>query len=359
MTLALAQRRWLRLAVLLLMLLSGPVIAGSCRLAPSNPTILRPSVPLTGNITVGRDLPVGTEIYRREFITTSDFIIQCDPGDYVYHRNFSITPYPVSSYVHPTHGAKVYTTPIAGVGAVILAGGAGALPGVDNMRFTAPTNATLYAGRQYALLLIKIADNVGSGAITGAQFPSPRFRMQGDNTLDFLLGGFTGQVNIVSRTCTTPDVSVNLGTHQMSALSGVGTGTSWVNVPIRLTNCPAFHARSLTGSYNDRGQANQTATANTIGYRVNPVTSVVNPAQGVMALQPDGVNQTATGIGIQMVDASNNPLTYGVRRASGLALTATNNASYTINLRARYYQTATTPTSGQANGAATVTLIYE
>lgn len=360
MTLTHPQRRWLRLALMLFVMLSGPVYAGTCNFRPAQPSALRPVVPLAGSITIGRDLPVGSEIYRRAFTTTSDFTIACSAGNYVYYRQFNgAPPYPLSSYVHPTYGARVYTTAVAGIGAAILTGGA-AMPVSNNMALPSGQGTVdLYAGSQYTLVLFKISDAVGSGTITGAQIPSIRYRMQGDNTLDLLLGSFTGQLNIVSRTCTTPDVAVNLGTHQMSALNGIGTGTGWMNVPVRLTNCPAFYARSLTGSYNDRGQANQTATANAIRYRVNAVTSVINPTQGVMALQPDGTNQTATGIGIQMADAGGNPITYGSNRPSGLALTTTNNGNYTINLRARYYQTGATPTSGQANGAATVTLIYE
>lgn len=347
-------------SLMLLLLWSAPALAGICNLAPTNPSTLRPVVPLTGSITVGRDLPIGSEIYRREFITTSDFTVQCQGGDYIYYRIFSRTPYPLTSYVHPTYGARVYASPIAGVGVVLQAGGAGALPTQNNMHYPAGSGTVqLFAGRQYALVLIKIADNVGTGTITAAQLPAIRFYHQGDNIVDMVLGSFSGQINIVSRTCTTPDFTVNLGTHQMTALSGIGTGTPWVNVPIALNGCPPFYARSLSGSFNDRGQANQTAVANTIRYRVNPVTSVVNAAQGVMALQPDGVNQTATGIGIQIADAGNNPISYNNNRASGLTLTTTNNANYTIPLRARYYQTGATPTSGQANGAATVTLIYE
>lgn len=348
------------LASLMLLILSAPAFAGICQLAPTNPSPLRPTVPLTGSITVGRDLPIGSEIYRREFHTTSDFTVQCPGGDYVYHRNFSQTPYPVTSYVHPTYGAKVYGTSIAGIGAVIETGGAGALPTQNDMHYPdGKGQVHLYRGRQYSLVLIKIGNTVGTGTITAAQLPRIRFYHQGDNTVDMVLGSFSGQINIISRTCTTPDVPVDLGSHQMTALNGVGTGTGWVDVQIRLNSCPPFYARSHSGSYNDLGQASQTAVANAIRYRVNPVTSVVNAAQAVMALQPDGVNQTATGIGIQIADTGHTPIVFGSNRPSGLTLTQTNNASYTIPLRARYYQTGATPTSGQANGAATVTLIYE
>jgi type 1 fimbria pilin len=141
-------------------------------------------------------------------------------------------------------------------------------------------------------------------------------------------------------------------------LTGISSTTSaWIDVPIALNNCPAFFGVFRSANTSDSGVA-QTSRPNQISYRVDPVTSVVNPAQGVMALQPDGVNPTAQGIGIQLVDAGNNPVSYGTTRASGLALNQVNGSSYTIPLKARYYQTEATISAGQANGAATVTLIY-
>lgn len=351
------------LLALLALLWAAPAQAGRCSYLPEYPTPLRFTVPITGNITVGRDVPVGAEIYRRSFTTTSDFTVACDRAAFDYNRAYSATPYPLSSYSHPTFGARIYTTAVPGIGAAVLIGpGTTALPVRNPVDYTgAPGNPriSLFADTQYILVLFKIAATVGAGSIQGNSLPSPYFNVQGDNRLDLLTANFSGQVNIVSRTCSTPDVPVNLGTHQMNALSGVGTGTAWVDVPVRLNNCPAFYARSLTGSYNDRGQAAQNSVANTLQYRVDPVTAIVNAAQSVMALQPDGVNQTATGIGIQIGTSTQAPVGFGTARNSGLPLNQTDGSSYTLMLRARYYQTGTTPTSGQANGAATITLVYQ
>jgi type 1 fimbria pilin len=141
-------------------------------------------------------------------------------------------------------------------------------------------------------------------------------------------------------------------------LTGIGSSTDkWIDVPISLNNCPAFFG-AFRGAITDNNGVAERSTPNQISYRVDPVTSVVNPAQGVMALQPDGVNPTAQGIGIQLVDAGDNPVSYGNMRASGLALNQVDGSSYTISLKARYYQTEATTAAGQANGAATVTLIY-
>lgn len=351
------------LLLLLALLWAAPAQAGRCSYLPEYPSPLRFSVPITGNITVGRDVPVGAEIYRRTFSTTRDFAVACDRAAFDYNRTFSSTPYPLASYTHPTYGARIYTTAVAGIGAAVLIGpGSAALPVQNRLDYSgAPATPKVYlwANTQYILVLFKIATNVGAGSIQGSSLPSPWFNVQGDNRLDLLHAQFIGQLNIVSRTCSTPDVPVALGTHQMTELGGIGTGTQWVDVPVRLNNCPAFFARSLTGSYNDLGQATQSGVANTVQYRVDPVTSIVNAAQSVMALQPDGVNQTATGIGIQIGTAALAPVGFGTPRNSGLPLNQVDGSSYVLSLKARYYQTGATPTSGQANGAATITLVYQ
>ena len=353
-----ASRRFVWLAATLLGMLylhSPTATAGTCAYVPDYPTYLRAVSTITGSITVGRDIPIGTEVYRATFYTATVGRIFCQPGTYPRTRRFLTTPYPLSGYVHPTFGNRVYRTSVPGIGAVIWWNGQ-AFPTTATDTYTVPTS--LYPELAFDLSLIKIGD-VGAGTIRSTDLPTFEYVQLGDNTLRIEFGGFTGSLNVVSRTCTTPDVPVALGSHQMTELSGIGTSTNWVNVPIRLNNCPSFHDAFRRNLTEDSVVSLTNRTANAIRFRVNPVTSVVNQAQGVMALQPDGVNQTATGIGIQMADAGGVPLAYGVNRASGLALTATDNASYTFNLRARYYQTGTTPTSGQANGAATVTLIYE
>ncbi|WP_447897831.1 fimbrial protein [Stenotrophomonas sepilia] len=347
---------WLCSALLGVLSLSSPTArAGTCAYTAETPTFVRAVTSITGSITVGRDIPVGTEIYRATFNTNRPAHLHCQPGTYTRTRRYVSNPYPLSGYAHPSYGNRVYRTSVPGIGAVVWWAG-NALPTTATDIFTIPT--TFIAVTAFDVSLVKIGD-VGAGTIRGTDLPTFEYVEVGDNTIRYLLGSFTGSLNIVSRTCSTPDVSVNLGTHQMSALSGIGTGTNWVNVPVRLNNCPGFYDAFRNNLTNDDGVTAPRRTANQIRYRVDPITSIVVPTQGVMALQPDGVNQTATGIGIQIGDADSNPIIYGSTRASGLTLTQTENASYTFNLRARYYQTGATPTSGQANGAATVTLIYE
>jgi type 1 fimbria pilin len=347
-------RRVLAMALVLVALIAGPAYAGTCAYAPEAPTFLPAITSLAGNITVGRDVPVGTEVYRATFNTNRLARISCQPGTYTRTRRYLSNPWPLSSYVHPTYGNRVYQTSVPGIGAVIWVGG-NALPTTNTDIFAIVTNLT--AATAFDVSLIKTGP-VGAGTIRGSDLPTFEYAEIGNNTIRMLLGSFTGSINVVSRTCTTPDVPVALGTHYTSELKGVGTTTSaWVDVPVALNNCPAFFGVFRGALTNDSG-VTQRSTANAISYRVDPVTSVVNAAQGVMALQPLAGTTTATGIGIQMANAANSPVSYGTTVNSGLALNQTNGSNYTIPLKARYYQTAATPTAGQANGAATITLIY-
>jgi type 1 fimbria pilin len=138
---------------------------------------------------------------------------------------------------------------------------------------------------------------------------------------------------------------------------GTTTGT-WIDVPVALNNCPSFFGSKLTANDGVGTGVTSPLQPNTISFNVVPVTSIVDATQSVMALQPDGVNPTASGIGIQLVKANNTSVFLSNRIPSDLILNETNGSNYTIPLKARYYQTAPTTSAGQANGAATITLIY-
>nr|WP_199043646.1 fimbrial protein [Dyella sp. ASV24] len=360
-----------KLCVLLLLSAIGtaPAWAGNCKMtSPSAP--VNGTIPLSGNITVGRDVPVGTELYRTTFWNNTAITVVCDAGTYAYAKNLTVTPYPRASWT-PPNGAIAYQTNIPGIGVYIWSNQTG-LPNLntasiniahngDNFIMTQATG-TIDAWVSYDVTIVKISDPVGTGTLNGSSLPTVQFGVIGSNTAVTLNAQITGSLNIVSRTCTTPNVQVDLGSHYMTELKGVGTTTgTWVNVPIVLNNCPSFFDLNYINTNTMDGGNVVTQgrlAANSIQYSVSPVTSIAVSNQGVMALQSDGVNPTASGIGIQMADSNGNPIAYNQKNQSGLNLTTTNNGNYTINLKARYYQTGASATAGQANGAATITLTY-
>jgi len=337
-------------AMLLAMLLLAFVSFGAsatCRYPSGGPITLQ--AVLQGSITVGRDVPVGTELYRTEARSTSLVQAICDARSQYSYRYISL-PYPKASYVDPVFGNNVYQTNVPGVGVVGWAGSRQPMPASFNyIEANVPTSIELH---DYYFSLIKIGD-VSPGTITGASLPINEY-VVGSNNLRVHLGGAIGSLNVVARTCTTPDVNVPMGDHQLSELNGVGSVTApAVDASFQLLNCPAFFGRSTVRTTNGTITSGLLG-ANTISFRIDPTTSVVNAANGIFSLRAGG----ATGIGIQLLNGSNAPVALQTKLSSGLTLQQ-NAANYTVPLRARYYQTSAVTTPGAANSSVTVTLSYE
>lgn len=144
----------------------------------------------------------------------------------------------------------------------------------------------------------------------------------------------TGNPVFTVLACTIPNITVNLGTHRTSEFTGQNTFTSSVNFDLALNNCPAG--------------------MNTIRYQVDAVTPIVNAQSAVVALD---ASSTATGVGLQLLDGSGTPYPLGTAKTFGGYNSGTG-GSYTIPLRARYYQTGATVGPGRANSVMTFTMTY-
>lgn len=146
---------------------------------------------------------------------------------------------------------------------------------------------------------------------------------------------FTGRVLASSCTIQSPaNVTVLLGSRNAhSDFFGVGTATPWVNFAINL-QCPA-------------------------GLRVSSqidATADSSLAPGVMRLNTE--TGMATGVGVQMyLDTTPEvAVTFG---QPVVITTTTAQGPVNINYKARYYQTASTITTGPANATAQYTLSYQ
>jgi type 1 fimbria pilin len=342
-----------RLIALVLLMVAAPALAQNCRLNAGTTTLTN-IANLSGSITVGPDVPVGTEIYRATYYAGPTNQIYCTPGRADRIRQYTALPYGPSGYVHGRYGT-VYNTNLPGVGVAVWFSG-NPFPMLVSAEVTTGTLIDLV--QSFDVSLIKTGP-ITAGTITGANLPRFEYRMTGANSALQLWNGWVqGSLSIVARTCTAADVSVNLGDHRVTEIPTVGSGTQWVNVPVTLSNCPAFYGRYRGNLTTGTVQTANGRVDNTLRFRVDPVTAVADSARSVMMLQSDGVNTTATGIGIQIGTAADESVGFGSMRDSGLALSETNNASYTLMLRARYARYAAAASSGQANGAATITLEY-
>lgn len=222
---------------------------------------------------------------------------------------------------------------------------------------------TLQGTLAFDMSFIKIGD-VSPGTIQGSQLPTTTQTRVGSNSVEVMRVNVSGSINIVSRTCSTPDVSVPMGTHMLNEFSGKNTFTQWKDFSIALNNCPAFN-----GYYQDTGPrwlsdgtSNNLDSRknNVLQVRLDPTRTAITPNLGIMSLNPSapGDDPAATGVGLQVADSSGTPLPLAALRASGITPRAVEGASYTIALKARYIQTEDSITAGPANATATFTINY-
>lgn len=336
------------------------------------------SMPLQiSSISVGRDVPVGTEVYRQKFSMASGQAVkvQCKYAPFVMWTDMTVeSQYALTNWSTGPYAGKVYKTAVPGLGIAFKRNSGQLLPWQSSKQqaicnagfncdvpFEGPSN--------FELILIKIGD-ISPGVLMGNTLPIiSLFGNLGDTRMLGFKMGVSGNIQIVSRTCSTPDVTVPMGTHQAKTFTGINTSSGWVDFAIQLNNCPAF-----TGTFSTTGPGwisqsgnspSGTGTSgilvnNTLQYRVDPARAAFNAGNGVLNLDPmtAGSSPAATGVGLQIATLNGNGLPLSKNQNSGLVLQTTD-SSYSIRLRARYLQTQAKVTPGPANASATFTIIYQ
>ncbi|WP_232446433.1 fimbrial protein [Burkholderia ubonensis] len=135
--------------------------------------------------------------------------------------------------------------------------------------------------------------------------------------------------------CSIPSVNVDMGSIKMSEFSGPSSTAGERSFDVILNSCPPGR--------------------NAIYYQFDTTTQIV-PGAGNSVVQLNG-SSSASGIGLQLLDASGNPVPFGTpSKFSGYSGQPGN---YTMPFRARYYQIAPTIAPGTANTAITITMSYE
>lgn len=326
------------------------------------------TVPLAPqNITVGPDMPVGTVVYRVNFNHPTINGFTCGLGttfSFPQRLSYTSNPMPLSSWSGNPFPGRVYNTSVPGIGVAAWS---------DNNNTALPTDAwvvsninNFYVRINVILSFIKIGQ-VSPGTITAASLPS----IQLDFAPDPSMTGFpiriynlkySGTINVVSQTCTTPDVNVSLGSYETSIFNAVGTVTPWIDASIVLNNCPRFYGYYNDASYNNSTGAGTTTTntavANTLNVKLTPQNSIWNTANGIMNVTSG--TGSATGIGIQLAwgDKSGSPQPMNWSSNYNYTPGNTTATTFKIPLSARYYQTSNTVTPGRANGNVTFTINY-
>ncbi|HBZ8387163.1 TPA: type 1 fimbrial protein [Klebsiella pneumoniae] len=159
--------------------------------------------------------------------------------------------------------------------------------------------------------------------------------LEGVSALKFSVKGLC--ITVKSPTCkiSNADIKVNLGRHNRSVFMGPGSTTNMVPFNIDLTTCENVGNIFM--------QFNATADGN-------------HAANGIIKIDDSGDDSSATGVGVQVLKNSvpivlNEPATIW----SG---SKGSESAYSFQYQARYIQTESTVTAGQANASATFVVTY-
>ncbi|MFM0065629.1 fimbrial protein [Paraburkholderia aspalathi] len=361
--------RRLGLALLALLVMGG-VAHADCVYNGGNPYGGQPYA-LTSQLsinalTVGRDVPVGTVLYGQTIYPQTMRVDCVVPGGTI-SKIWALpsTPLPLSSWNQAPYAGHVYETGVPGIGIAVWSNGT-PMPANITLNNCASGNDTCHwnvGTAAFDISLIKIGP-VSPGVISGASLPTVRLTWDGGGT-PLVLGNisFVGSIQIVAQTCTTPDVTVDLGTHTVQSLSSSTSSTPWKDFAIQLQACPAFYGASGRSYNTDSGSGfvpTGSTTANQIGFSLAPATSVIDPTNAIIALSAGTPSKpAASGIGIQIANGSGTPVSFNTVMPSGIVPQPTNLGSYSIPLQARYTTTGGPVTAGPADSSMTFTVNYQ
>lgn len=286
------------------------------------------SMPTT--ITVPYDAPVGAVLYTSSQVSPSQSLnITCS----------GTTNYGVSNVVGATPGVgtAIYPTGIAGVGYRLLHGTS------DPSDYMYPYPCCRLAAGSYNFTVTTAVQLIKTGTIAdGARLPNGTFarwlydRSSGGGTVSTQNYIFGNAVTFISPACqvTTTNIAVALP-------------------PVNTTSLPAPDATAGATSFRIGMNCRSGATLN-IMFETN---SPVSGKPGVIS-QPTGGGR-ARGVGVQLVNASYQPVDFGTETAVG----ATPQGTLDLTYYARYYRTGATTgnnfSAGTVSATATFTLSYD
>ncbi len=307
---------------------------------PSNVTITLPS-----SLTIPASSTVGTTLWSTTTANTQSLGTNCSSN---WYPDIGYAP---GVSLGATSQANVFATNVQGIGIQVQGYGqampapGSAVNSLGGSNSYSPTGVGSYLSFRLSII---VTGQAGVGTLSlpsllagGYASASPTNLAQAYPYGQLMIAGTT---RITLSACTTSNVTVPMGSYTRTAFSGgVGGTTPPVSFSISLT-CPAGW--------------------NGVKYEIDTVTSVVSGTQAVVALN---ASSTATGVGVQVLDNNGSPLTAaeGFRNAVALGSTPGSAAynksaggSYTIPLKARYYQTSAAIGPGSANSSLTFTMTY-
>ncbi|MGL4487440.1 MAG: fimbrial protein [Yersinia sp. (in: enterobacteria)] len=318
------------LAILVLILFSAPVRAAICSTSGSWSSF-NYNFPVGSYSVSASDLP-GTPIF-------STGLVNSGWGSGSLTCNFAAQRYwqPNGLILSSIGMTQVYNTNLQGVGVYIriIRGDGNNVVLPFNEPFASPV-VIGPNGPRIQVDLIKTANVVEAGLINMGLIYQEDARDSLDPNPTVMTTINLNNVTIVTSGCSVAtqslSIPVSLGLTPQTDFTGVDTFSQSIPFNIELVDCPP--------------------TTNNVKITLSDTSGGLSPNKpGVLALIPGG----ATGVGIQLLDATNTPITldaeWGVGETAG--------TNFLFQLKARYYQTETTMTNGPANSTANFTMTYD
>ncbi|HBT3201965.1 TPA: fimbrial protein [Klebsiella aerogenes] len=316
------------LCFLLLMLVVSPAVRASCSFY-SGVSGEVPGYLNFGNVVVQRDVPVGSVLATAVTgaYNSGNPIAGCTREAWT--ARWELTQWGTLS----GYGDGVYNTNLPGVGLRLSSAVSGkTLPYEGSYPYNAGGSWASLPGDGIKGELIKTGD-ITSGTLTDGTLA----RASVVNQFYFANVTLNGTNTVTAAACsvTSSNVDVPLGDYDKGEFSGQGATTAWHPFNIDL-------------------ECDKSASINV---QIDATQDPSNIA-GVMKLDNTGSSGTASGVGIQLWYVPNGGTAVQFGQQSHY-YTSPYGGHETVQLQARYYQTAQTVTAGQANATATFTLTYK
>lgn len=256
-------------------------------------------------LTVGRDLPIGTILYSQYLQSSLDSLFCNGPGTGHYLADFVHTPLPKANWTGSPYANKIYETGVPGIG-VTLTSGTYEFPlsHAISVPFSGSTIG-LQSRHRTDIKLVKIGP-VAPGIIKAIDLPSALSRVQDDTKIfDTQKLNLVGDITVVSQTCETPDVTVDMGVNSIEPLvAGTATETAVKDFSIVMRNCPIFYGYLTEASWSPNVGVTPTFREwnNNIKISFTPKSGTLDAGGFIANLDPIQPNNAvpASGLGIAL-----------------------------------------------------------
>jgi len=312
------------------------------------------TVTMSGVISAGDDIPVGTVLYKASYKASSPAGISCqtETGNY---RGQIIVPVTTEYNNMPNQevpGMKgVYQTNLSGIGVSF------SLRPFDAQMYIYPDNKV--DGKisiAEGFKLIKTGP-ISPGVVNAMSFPDVKTTALEVNAPGYTMTGLPmrlnalkiqGQLSVINSTCNieVKDIYVHLGKFDTEMFREIGSTSEWRDATIRLSGCSTFKHGYFSGNnetINIEGSGQLSAgtpdVTNRISLRINTTQGSETWGSDTFSIDYSSAD-AASGIGIQLGLESGagivNPLRALLSPLNLAELPDTGSNSLTLPIRARY-----------------------